>query len=96
MKMPKLPKTTQPKSKVAKPDQEQRSVSLRASSSRIVKKAEDSDDELWDEKKIDRKVIVLEKDQGQKSTTTVQMRNQRRPQPQEREVDKHEKNHQNQ
>ena len=46
MKMPKLPKTTQPKSKVTKPDEERRSVSLRASSSKKVKEPEVSDEEL--------------------------------------------------
>ena len=50
MKMPKLPKTTQPKSKVTKPDKERRSVSLRASSSRKVQEPEVSDEDFWEER----------------------------------------------
>jgi hypothetical protein len=49
MKMPKIPKTTQPKSKVTKQEVERRSVSLRASSSRQVNEPEDSEVEFWDE-----------------------------------------------
>ena len=50
MKMPKIPKTTQPKSKVTKPDDERRSVSLKASSSRKIKEQEDSEGEFWEER----------------------------------------------
>ena len=50
MKIPKLPQTTQAKSKVTKPDDERRSVSLRASSSKQVKESEDSEVELEDER----------------------------------------------
>jgi hypothetical protein len=51
MKMPKLPKTTQPKSKVTKPDEERRSVSLRASSSKQrPDRQEESGDEFWKER----------------------------------------------
>jgi len=50
MKIPKLPQTTKQKSKVTKPDDERRSVSLRASSSRPVKEPEDSEGEFWDER----------------------------------------------
>jgi hypothetical protein len=50
MKIPKLPQTTQAKSKVTKPDVERRSVSLRASSSKQVKESEDSEVEFWDER----------------------------------------------
>ena len=50
MKIPKLPQTTKPKSKVTKPDVERRSVSRRASSSRPVKEPEDPEGEFWDER----------------------------------------------
>ena len=50
MKIPKAPQSTQPKSKVTKPDVERRSVSLRASSSRHVKEPEDCEVEFWDER----------------------------------------------
>ena len=46
MKMPKLPQTTKPKSKVTKPDDEQ-SVTGKARSSKHV---EESDEELWEER----------------------------------------------
>jgi hypothetical protein len=49
-KMPMLPNTTQPKSNVTKPDDERRSVSLKASSSRTIKDQEDSEEEFWEER----------------------------------------------
>ena len=51
MKMPKIPeRTTQPKPKVTKPDDERRSVSLKASSSRKIKEQDDSEGEFWEER----------------------------------------------
>jgi hypothetical protein len=96
MKIPKSTQTTKPKSKVTKPDDERRSVSVRASSSKQVKEPEDSDVEFWDERESRPKEDRFGKRPRTQIYKTVQREVRRKQNSRDQEADRHEKGHQNQ